>query len=127
MDFSLSDVNKILGNIQNRDSLTNQFQTFQGISLDSRSILNNELFIAIKGKNFDGHNFLKEVIKNGGKAVVIKNGKEDLLPKKFPFWTVPDPLEAYQKLALLHRNFTLVHYFDNLPNLQKILDFDIFH
>lgn len=103
MDFSVHDVNKILGNIKNRDNLTNQFQSFKNISLDSRTILNCELFIAIKGKNFDGHNFLNEVIKKGGKAVVIKDGMQNLLPNKFPFWTVPDTLEAFQKLALFKR------------------------
>ena len=103
MDFSVPDVNKILGNIKNWDNLTNQFQSFKNISLDSRTILNCELFIAIKGTNFDGHNFLNEVIKKGGKAVVIKDGMQNLLPNKFPFWTVPDTLEAFQKLALFKR------------------------
>ena len=103
MDFSVHDVNKILGNIKNWDNLTNQFQSFKKISIDSRTILSCELFIAIKGKNFDGHNFLNEVIKKGGKAVVIKDGMQNLLPNKFPFWTVPDTLEAFQKLALFKR------------------------
>ncbi len=103
MDFSVPDVNKILGNIKNWDNLTNQFQSFKNISLDSRTILDSELFIAIKGTNFDGHNFLNEVIKKGGKAVVIKDGMQNLLPNKFPFWTVPDTLEAFQKLALFKR------------------------
>ncbi len=103
MDFSVPDVNKILGNIKNWDNLKNQFQSFKNISLDSRTILNRELFIAIKGTNFDGHNFLNEVIKKGVKAVVIKDGMQNLLPNKFPFWTVPDTLEAFQKLALFKR------------------------
>ena len=103
MDFSVHDVNKILGNIKNWDNLTNQFQSFKNISLDSRTILSCELFIAIKGTNFDGHNFLSEVIKKGGKAVVIKDGMQNLLPNKFPFWIVPDTLEAFQKLALFKR------------------------
>jgi len=103
MDFSVPDVNKILGNIKNWDNLKNQFQSFKNINLDSRTILNRELFIAIKGTNFDGHNFLNEVIKKGGKAVVIKDGMQNLLPNKFPFWTVPDTLEAFQKLALFKR------------------------
>ena len=103
MDFSVPDVNKILGNIKNWECLTNQFQTFKNISLDSRTILNDDLFISIKGKNFDGHNFLNEVIKKGAKAVVIKDGMQNLLPNKFPFWTVPDTLEAFQKLALFKR------------------------
>ena len=102
MDFSVPDVNKILDNVKNWESLTNQFQTFKNISLDSRTILNNDLFIAIKGINFDGHNFLNEVLKKGGKAVVIKDGMENLLPNKFPYWAVPDPLEAvsYTHLTL---------------------------
>ena len=103
MYFSVSDLNKILGDINNWGSLTNQLQTFKNISLDSRTILNQDLFIAIKGTNFDGHDFLKEVIKKGGKAVVIKDGMQHLLPNAFPFWTVPDTLEAFQKLALFKR------------------------
>ncbi len=103
MDFSISDVNKILGNIKNRESLINQFQTFKNISLDSRTILNYDLFIAIKGNNFDGHDFLNEVIKKGGKAVVIKEGMQNLLPHDFPAWIVPDTLEAFQKLVLFKR------------------------
>ena len=37
------------------------------------------------------------------KAVVIQDGMHNLLPEKFPFWTVPDTLEAFQKLALFKR------------------------
>ena len=43
MDFSVTDVNKILGNIKNWDNLTNQFQSFKNISLDSRTILSLSL------------------------------------------------------------------------------------
>ena len=74
MYFSVSDLNKILGNVKNKGSLTNQFKTFRNISLDSRTILSKDLFIAIKGVNFDGHTFLREVRKKGVKAVVIQNG-----------------------------------------------------
>ena len=69
MDFSVNDINKILGTIKNWNSLANQFQIFKNISLDSRTILNRELFIAIKGTNFDGHNFLNEVIKKEEKLL----------------------------------------------------------
>ena len=103
MDFSIPDINEILGNIKNWESLKNELQTFKNISLDSRTILKNELFIAIKGTNFDGHYFLNEVIKKGVKAVVIKDGMQNLLPNKFPFWKVPDTIEAFQKLALFKR------------------------
>ena len=103
MYFSLTDLNKILGNIKNLESLKNQFQTFKNISLDSRTFLNDELFVAIKCNKFEGHDFLDEVVKKGGKAVVINDGMQNLLPNKFPFWTVQNTLEAFQKLALFKR------------------------
>ena len=42
-----------------------------GISIDTRSINHNDLFIAIKGKNYDGHNFLEKAIKKGASGVVV--------------------------------------------------------
>ena len=103
MDFSVFDVNKILCNINNPNSLKDQFLTFKNISLDSRTVLNTDLFIAIKGKNFDGHSFLLDVIKKGVKAVVVNEEMHNLLPRDFPFWMVPSTLEAFQKLALFKR------------------------
>ena len=103
MDFSVFDVNKILCNINNPKSLKDQFLTFKNISLDSRTVLNTDLFIAIKGKNFDGHSFLLDVIKKGVKAVVVNEEMHNLLPRDFPFWMVPSTLEAFQKLALFKR------------------------
>jgi len=62
MEFSLSELNKVLGDIKNlgegkRDSLN-----FKNISIDSKTLLKNDLFIAINGKNFDGHSFLPDVL-----------------------------------------------------------------
>ncbi len=103
MEFSLSELNNVLGDIKNlgegkRDSLN-----FKNISIDSRTLLKNDLFIAIKGKNFDGHSFLSDVLDKGVKSVVIKKGMQRLLPSNFPYWVVNDTLEAFQKLALLKR------------------------
>ncbi|MFQ6618758.1 MAG: Mur ligase domain-containing protein, partial [Fidelibacterota bacterium] len=36
-----------------------------GISNDSRSIKEGEIFVAVKGEIFDGHDFLKEAVKKG--------------------------------------------------------------
>ena len=103
MAFSIAEINKILGNIKNLERLSNQFQSFKNISSDSRTISNSDLFIALKGKNFDGHDFIHEVIKKGVKAVVIKKGMHHFLPNNFPYWIVPDTLESFQKLALFKR------------------------
>ena len=39
------------------------------ISLDTRSLKKGSMFIAIKGKNFDGNDFVKDAINKG--AVII--------------------------------------------------------
>ena len=103
MDFSLSELNDVLGDIQNLGEEKINFFKFKNISIDSRTLLKNDLFIAIKGKNFDAHNFLPEVLKKEVKAVVIKEGMQKLLPSDFPYWVVNDTLEAFQKLTLLKR------------------------
>ena len=103
MEFSLSELNDVLGEIKNQNDGKKDLSNFQNISIDSRNLLKDDLFIAIKGKNFDGHNYLQEVLKKGVKSVVIKKGMQKLLPSDFPCWVVTDTLEAFQKLALLKR------------------------
>ena len=103
MEFSLSELNNVLGNIRNLSEDKRESFNFKNISIDSRTLLKNDLFIAIKGKNFDGHTFLPEVLNKGVKSVVIKKGMQRLLPSNFPYWIVNDTLEAFQKLALLKR------------------------
>ncbi len=103
MDFSLLELNDILGDIKNQGERRISFLNFKNISIDSRTCSKNDLFIAIKGKNFDGHSFLPEVIDKGVKSVVIREGMQKLIPGNFPCWVVNDTLEAFQKLTLLKR------------------------
>ncbi len=103
MEFSLLEINDVLGDIKNLNDGKKHFLNFKNISIDSRTLLKNDLFIAIKGKNFDGHSFLPEVLKKGAIAVVIKKGMQKSLPRDFPYWLVNDTLEAFQKLTLLKR------------------------
>ncbi len=46
----------------------------KGISCDSRSVRDGDLFVAIKGERFDGHNLVKLAIDKGGKAIVLEKG-----------------------------------------------------
>ncbi len=103
MDFSLSELNDVLGDIKNLGEEKIDFFNFKNISIDSRTLLKNDLFIAMEGKNFDAHYFLPEVLKKEVKAVVIKEGMQKLIPSDFPHWVVNDTLEAFQKLTLLKR------------------------
>ena len=72
MEFSLSELNDVLGDIRNLGEEKTDLFNFNNISIDSRTSLKNDLFIAIKGKTFDGHNFLQDVLDKGVKSVVIK-------------------------------------------------------
>ena len=40
----------------------NNSEYIHGISIDERTIKKGELFIALIGENFDGHNFIKSAI-----------------------------------------------------------------
>ena len=103
MDLDLFELNDVLGDIKNLGESGIDSLSFKNISIDSRTCSKNDLFIAIKGKNFDGHCFLPEVLNKGVKSVVIKKGMQRLLPSNFPYWVVNDTTEAFQKLALLKR------------------------
>ena len=51
---------------------------FDGVSINSKTIKKNNLFIAIKGRKKDGHNFLNQALKNGAKyCVVSKTNKKN--------------------------------------------------
>ncbi|CAD7780449.1 UDP-N-acetylmuramoyl-tripeptide--D-alanyl-D-alanine ligase [Candidatus Methanoperedenaceae archaeon GB50] len=45
--------------------------SFSGITDDSRSVQANDLFIALKGSRYDGHNFIPEAIKKGTRGVIL--------------------------------------------------------
>jgi len=74
------------------------------VSIDSRKIGTNTLFIAIKGKQFDGHNFVKDAVKNGAAAIVINerslNKFNDI---KVPIVTVKDTKLALGDIARIWR------------------------
>ena len=103
MDFTLLELNNVLGDIKNLGEGGTDTLKFKNISINSKTCSKNDLFIAIKGRNFDGHSFLSEVLNKGVKSVVIKEGMQKALPPDFPCWVVDDTLEAFQKLTLLKR------------------------
>ncbi|MFO1488646.1 MAG: UDP-N-acetylmuramoyl-tripeptide--D-alanyl-D-alanine ligase [Verrucomicrobiota bacterium] len=72
------------------------------VSSDSRSVASGDLFLAIKGERFDGHDFLKEVAAKGVAAMVVAQGRE---PKSAtcPVIVVDDPRAALGRLAAAYR------------------------
>jgi len=79
----------------------NQKEEILGVSIDSRTIKKGEIFFALKGERFDGHDFLEEAIEKGAKAVVVSKKKK--IPGKITIIKVGDTLKALQELAKSYR------------------------
>jgi len=77
-----------------------------GVRTDSRQVKAGELFVALRGEHFDGHEFLEQAIANGARAIVVdrnvpvppsaKNGMVSILK-------VDDCVEALGSLARFYR------------------------
>jgi UDP-N-acetylmuramoyl-tripeptide--D-alanyl-D-alanine ligase len=74
-------------------------RTLSGISVDSRTIKENELFFALEGKNFNGFDFAEEAIKKSGlPAVVTKEIKnKEIILVKDPLASLGDLASYYKK------------------------------
>lgn len=74
-----------------------------GVSIDSRSLGRGNLFFALEGPRFDGHDFLMQASARGAWAAVVARDRFPRLPQALPLLVVDDPLGALQRLAAWHR------------------------
>jgi UDP-N-acetylmuramoyl-tripeptide--D-alanyl-D-alanine ligase len=84
----------------NIESLYSDFLSSGGVSTDSRKVMENQVFFALKGDNFDGNKYAGEALNRGCKLVVVDDptvvtGNNCL--------HVDDSLQCLQQLALFHR------------------------
>ncbi|GAB3261998.1 UDP-N-acetylmuramoyl-tripeptide--D-alanyl-D-alanine ligase [Chitinimonas naiadis] len=80
------------------------------VSTDSRDIQPGDLFVALVGERFDGHDFLAAVLAQGAVGALVQAGHPALaqLPADAPLVEVDDTLAALGKLAAFWRSrFTL--------------------
>lgn len=78
---------------------TNRIRKITGVSTDTRTIKKGEIFIALKGENFDGHNFVKEAFEKGASYAVVEKkitGKNEIIVK--------NSLYALGEIAKNYRN-----------------------
>lgn len=80
------------------DSLSNSVE-ITGIQFDSRKVEPGNLFIAIEGKNYDGHAFVQEVISKGAAAII---GSKKLAIHAVPYLLTSD---TRRSLAVLSAAF----------------------
>ena len=67
-----------------------------GITTDSRSIQSGEIFLALRGEKFDGHDFVRSAIEQGAIAAIVDTQFES---DDLPVLIVSDTLQAYQAIA----------------------------
>ena len=71
---------------------------FKGVTTDSRSVGKDDLFIALTGENFDGHDYCETALNKGAAAVLVQKELPNL-PKNAVVILVADTLKAYQQIA----------------------------
>src|SRR5690606_6044256 len=69
-----------------------------GVSIDSRTLLAGELFVALAGPSFDGHDFVATALSKGAAAALVQRRPEGL-PERAPLLLVEDTLAALRALG----------------------------
>lgn len=84
--------------------LLEDFQ-INGISCNSKKVLNDFVFVAIEGAEEDGHRFIQEAVKKGARAVIVQDSyfsrqqNKSQLPKEITTIVVNDSRMALAKIA----------------------------
>lgn len=82
------------GRLQGRDA------QFTGVSTDSRKVAPGELFVALHGDKFDGHDYVASCLQQGAAAVMVDHAMAaPSLPPDAPVLVVADTRLALGKLA----------------------------
>lgn len=92
--MSLQQVSAILGG-----ELLGKDASFDRVSIDSRSLQSGDLYIALHGQRFDGHDYLKQAEQAGAVAAVVHK----LVTTKLPLLKVEDTRKALADLAAAKR------------------------
>lgn len=70
MDFKW--IAKVLRVTENLKYINENNKSVSNINTDTRTITSNEVFLALKGANFDGHKFVQQAINQGASAVIVE-------------------------------------------------------
>ena len=97
---------KYNGAILKRTLKTTKNYFFNGVSINSKTIKRNNLFIAIKGKRNDGHKFLNQATKKGANYCVISKK----VKRKSKFIHVKNTMKFLNQLAVNKRNLSSARF-----------------
>jgi UDP-N-acetylmuramoyl-tripeptide--D-alanyl-D-alanine ligase len=101
--FSIDQVIKAVGGVLIAGAAENNVC---GISTDSRKVEKGSMFIALRGENFDGHDFVHKAVENGAASVIISDEALldlDKVDKSVSIIRASDTLQALGDLAHNYR------------------------
>ena len=97
---------KYNGNILSKTLKNKKKYFFNNVSINSKTTQKNDLFVAIKGKRNDGHNFLNQAVKNGANYCVISRPAK----KRSKYIYVKNTMNFLNQLAKNKRNLSSTRF-----------------
>ena len=75
-----------------------------GVSIDTRTLAEGDLFVALKGDNSDGHDYVRKAFEAGAAAAVIDEAHAQALAGAGPLYVAKDTLIALEGLGRAARS-----------------------
>ncbi|HEY9705579.1 MAG TPA: UDP-N-acetylmuramoyl-tripeptide--D-alanyl-D-alanine ligase [Allocoleopsis sp.] len=108
-NFTLAKLPNILDCSSLNLTENNTDSVITGITTDSRYLKPGEVFLALQGENFDGHDFINMAVEKGALGIITDGRPMQFsFNRQIPQFQVSDTLAAYQKIARWWRDqFTI--------------------
>ncbi len=103
----------LIENLEGKEVIGNLNVAINKIEYDSKKVENGDLFVAIKGLEQDGHEYITEAVQNGAVAVIVEKGYTETNIENVTFIKVEDTRIALAKVAST--------YYDNPASKLKII------
>ena len=104
LNISVRELGKILDIPVLSEEVLSENLRISQVATDSRSLGRGDVFVALRGENFDGHEFTQTSIERGAIALIVDHQVEINSDLNIPQLVVSDTLVAYQKIAQWWRN-----------------------
>ena len=76
--------------------------TISGVETDSRAVHDGDLFVAIRGENIDGHQFITGALEGGALGCLTAVPPKEAVPGKF-YVLVEDTVQALGQVARAYK------------------------
>ena len=99
------ELKRILSGLENLKAKGNLDIDIRNIECDSRKVGPNTLFVAIKGYDVDGHDYVEEAINNGASAIIVEDLNKLRTVKQINSVTIIVTDDSRHALAICSCNF----------------------